>query len=144
MTTFTDYFEMNESKLIHARRSLEKDIERDKQKLKTINEVFEQRFGNIARDKLRDLGKDFGSTNIMVTNDIKLNVNFRKKIEWDQVGLMATLDTMDQEDARHYGKISVTIEERKYATAPPAIKTLLEPHRTVDLAGVTFKLEEVE
>jgi len=51
---------------------------------------------------------------------------------------------MDADDARHYGKISVTIEERKYTSAPPAIKALLEPHRTVDLAGVSFKLEEVE
>jgi len=81
----------------------------------------------------------------MIANNIKLNATFRKKVEWDQAGLMTTLDTqMDADDARHYGKISVTIEERKYTSAPPAIKALLEPHRTVDLAGVSFKLEEVE
>lgn len=144
MTSFTNYFEMSDSNLIKSRKSLEQELERSKEQLKIINEVFEQKFGNTARDRLREQGKDFGSTSIMVTNDIKLNVTMRKKVEWDQVGLMATLDTMDQQEARHYGKVSVTVEERKYSTAPPSIKALLEPHRTVDLAGVTFKLEEVE
>tara|TARA_R100001369_G_scaffold69778_1_gene97416 strand:- start:1749 stop:2183 length:435 start_codon:yes stop_codon:yes gene_type:complete len=144
MAEFTDYFEISEVELINFRKSLEKKIETDKQELKIINEAFEQRFGNIARNRLREQGKDFGSTSIMVTNNIKLNATFRKKVEWDQVGLMTALDTMDQQDARHYGKISVTIEERKYTSAPPAIKAKLEPHRTVELAGLTFKLEEVE
>ena len=144
MTSFTNYFEMSDSNLIKSRKSLEQELERSKEQLKIINEVFEHKFGNTARDRLREQGKDFGSTSIMVTNDIKLNATFRKKVEWDQVGLMKTLDTMDQQEARHYGKISVTVEERKYSTAPPSIKALLEPHRTVDLAGVTFKLEEVE
>lgn len=144
MAEFTDYFEISEVELINFRKSLEKKIETDKQELKIINEALEQRFGNIARNRLREQGKDFGSTSIMVTNNIKLNATFRKKVEWDQVGLMTALDTMDQQDARHYGKISVTIEERKYTSAPPAIKAKLEPHRTVELAGLTFKLEEVE
>ena len=144
MTSFTNYFEMDDQKLIESRKSLEKDMESLKKDLQTINEVFEHKYGNTARDKLREAGKDFGSTSFMIANNIKLNATFRKKVEWDQVGLMATLDTMDQQEARHYGKISVTVEERKYSTAPPSIKALLEPHRTVDLAGVTFKLEEVE
>ena len=144
MTSFTNYFEMDDQKLIESRKSLERDMESLKKDLQTINEVFEHKYGNTARDKLREAGKDFGSTSFMIANNIKLNATFRKKVEWDQVGLMATLDTMDQQEARHYGKISVTIEERKYSTAPPTIKAILEPHRTVDLAGVSFKLEEVE
>jgi hypothetical protein len=145
MTSFTNYFEMDDQKLIESRKSLEKDMESLKKDLQTINEVFEHKYGNTARDKLREAGKDFGSTSFMIANNIKLNATFRKKVEWDQAGLMTTLDTqMDADDARHYGKISVTIEERKYTSAPPAIKSLLEPHRTVDLAGVSFKLEEVE
>tara|TARA_R110000782_G_scaffold93985_1_gene177610 strand:- start:78 stop:488 length:411 start_codon:yes stop_codon:yes gene_type:complete len=136
---------MDDQKLIESRKSLEKDMESLKKDLQTINEVFEHKYGNTARDKLREAGKDFGSTSFMIANNIKLNATFRKKVEWDQAGLMTTLDTeMDADDARHYGKISVTIEERKYSTAPPTIKAILEPHRTVDLAGVSFKLEEVE
>ncbi len=145
MTSFTDYFEMSDQKLIESRRSLEREMESLKKDLQTINEVFEHKFGNTARHKLREAGKDFGSTSFMIANNIKLNATFRKKVEWDQVGLMTTLDTqMNADDARHYGKINVTVEERKYSSAPPFIKALLEPHRTVDLAGVTFKLEEVE
>ncbi len=145
MTSFTDYFEMSDQKLIESRRSLEREMESLKKDLQTINEVFEHKFGNTARDKLREAGKDFGSTSFMIANNIKLNATFRKKVEWDQVGLMTTLDTqMNADDARHYGKINVTVEERKYSSTPPFIKALLEPHRTVDLAGVTFKLEEVE
>ena len=106
MTSFTDYFEMSDQKLVQSRRSLEKEIESLKKDLQTINEVFEHKFGNTARDKLREAGKDFGSTSFMISNDIKLNATFRKKVEWDQTGLMTTLDTqMNADDARHYGKI---------------------------------------
>lgn len=145
MTSFTNYFEMDDQKLIESRKSLEKDMESLKKDLQTINEVFEHKYGNTARDKLREAGKDFGSTSFMIANNIKLNATFRKKVEWDQAGLMTTLDTqMDADDARHYGKISVTIEERKYTNAPPAIKALLEPHRTVEMASTTYELEEIE
>ena len=145
MTSFTNYFEMDDQKLIESRKSLEKDMESLKKDLQTINEVFEHKYGNTARDKLREAGKDFGSTSFMIANNIKLNATFRKKVEWDQAGLMTTLDTqMDADDARHYGKISVTIEERKYTSAPPAIKALLEPHRTVEMASTTYELEEIE
>ena len=145
MTSFVEYFEMDDQKLIESRKSLEKEMESLKKDLQTINEVFEHKYGNTARDKLREAGKDFGSTSFMIANNIKLNATFRKKVEWDQAGLMTTLDTqMDADDARHYGKISVTIEERKYTNAPPAIKALLEPHRTVEMASTTYELEEIE
>ena len=145
MTSFTNYFEMDDQKLIESRKSLEKDMESLKKDLQTINEVFEHKYGNTARDKLREAGKDFGSTSFMIANNIKLNATFRKKVEWDQAGLMTTLDTqMNADDARHYGKISVTIEERKYTNAPPAIKSLLEPHRTVEMSSTTYELEEIE
>ena len=145
MTSFVEYFEMDDQQLIKSRKSLEKEMESLKKDLQTINEVFEHKYGNTARDKLREAGKDFGSTSFMIANNIKLNATFRKKVEWDQTGLMTTLDTqMNADDARHYGKINVTVEERKYSSAPPFIKALLEPHRTVEIASTTYEIEEVE
>lgn len=80
MTSFATYFEMAESKLIESRKSLEKEMESLKKDLQTINEVFEHKYGNTARDKLREAGKDFGSTSFMIANNIKLNATFRKKL----------------------------------------------------------------
>ena len=60
MTSFTNYFEMSDSNLIKSRKSLEQELERSKEQLKIINEVFEHKFGNTARDRLREQGKDFG------------------------------------------------------------------------------------
>ena len=40
--------------------------------------------------------------------------------------LRETLGTMSDEDARHYGKLTFAVEERKFTAAPPAIKRILE------------------
>jgi len=49
---------------------------------------------------------------------------------------------MPEEDARHYGKLTLAVDERKYTAAPPAIRNLLEPCRTVEVGG--FTIEESE
>jgi hypothetical protein len=61
---------------------------------------------------------------------------------WDQNELGVALESMPEEDARHYGKLVLSVEERKYTAAPPAIKKVLEPCRTVEVGA--FSIEEVE
>ena len=145
-TMFQSYFEMDTKNLFQHRNELKEKYDIAKKELALINEVLDAKHYNEARNELASQNKNFGTVIINTdSNHLQMKVNVKKKVSWDQAGLMTTLDTqMDADDARHYGKISVTIEERKYTSAPPAIKALLEPHRTVDLAGVTFKLEEVE
>jgi len=145
-TMFQSYFEMDTKNLFQHRNELKEKYDIAKKELALINEVLDAKHYNEARNELASQNKNFGTVIINTdSNHLQMKVNVKKKVSWDQAGLMTTLDTqMDADDARHYGKISVTIEERKYTNAPPAIKALLEPHRTVDLAGVSFKLEEVE
>ena len=144
-TMFQSYFEMDTKNLFQHRNEIKEQSDTAKKELALINEVLDAKHYNEARNELASQNKNFGTVIINTdSNHLQMKVNVKKKVSWDQVGLMQALDTMDQEDARHYGKISVTVEERKYATATPAIKAKLEPHRTVDLAGVTFKIEDVE
>ena len=145
-TMFQSYFEMDTKNLFQHRNELKEKYDIAKKELALINEVLDAKHYNEARNELASQNKNFGTVIINTdSNHLQMKVNVKKKVSWDQAGLMTTLDTqMDADDARHYGKISVTVEERKYSTAPPTIKAILEPHRTVDLAGVSFKLEEVE
>jgi hypothetical protein len=56
--------------------------------------------------------------------------------------LRETLETMSDEDARHYGKLTFAVEERKFTAAPPAIKRILEECRTIENGRFTVELEE--
>jgi hypothetical protein len=143
---FQSYFEMDTKNLFQHRNELKEKYDIAKKELALINEVLDAKHYNEARNELASQNKNFGTVIINTdSNHLQMKVNVKKKVSWDQAGLMTTLDTqMDADDARHYGKISVTIEERKYTNAPPAIKALLEPHRTVEMASTTYELEEIE
>jgi len=145
-TMFHSYFEMDTKNLFQHRNELKEKYDIAKKELALINEVLDAKHYNEARNELASQNKNFGTVIINTdSNHLQMKVNVKKKVSWDQAGLMTTLDTqMDADDARHYGKISVTIEERKYTNAPPAIKALLEPHRTVEMASTTYELEEIE
>ena len=145
-TMFQSYFEMDTKNLFQHRNELKEKYDIAKKELALINEVLDAKHYNEARNELASQNKNFGTVIINTdSNHLQMKVNVKKKVSWDQAGLMTTLDTqMDADDARHYGKISVTIEERKYTSAPPAIKAFLEPHRTVEMASTTYELEEIE
>ena len=143
---FQGYFEMDTKNLFQHRNELKERYDTAKKELALINEVLDAKHYNDARNELARQNKNFGTVTIHTPNtNLQMKINVKKKVSWDQAGLMTALDTqMDAEDARHYGKVSVTVEERKYSNAPPAIKALLEPHRTVEMASTTYELEEVE
>ena len=52
---------------------IKKDIAHFKKYADLAHKRFEHKYGNTARDKLREAGKDFGSTSFMIANNIKLN-----------------------------------------------------------------------
>ena len=145
-TMFQSYFEMDTKNLFQHRNELKEKYDVAKKELALINEVLDAKHYNEARNELASQNKNFGTVIISTdSNHLQMKINVKKKVSWDQSGLLTTLDTqMDADDARHYGKISVTVEERKYSNAPPAIKALLEPHRTVEMASTTYELEEIE
>ena len=132
---------MNSRELFERREELKYVIADLKVELKDIEQQISDIFLDQTRDALRADGKDFGTTYIVAGNR-KLKATVRKKVVWDQDELGNVLQAMPEEDARHYGKLTIAVEERKYTAAPPAIKAALEPCRTVEVGG--FTIEEVE
>jgi hypothetical protein len=132
---------MNSSELFQRREELKFILSDLKAELKDIEDQISDMWLTVARDALRADGKDFGTTHIVAGNK-KLKAVVRKKVTWDQDELGKALQEMPENEARHYGKLTLAVEERKYTTAPPSIKEVLEPCRTVEVGG--FSIEEVE
>jgi len=132
---------MNSSELFQRREELKFILSDLKTELKDIEDQISDMWLTVARDALRADGKDFGTTHIVAGNK-KLKAVVRKKVTWDQDELGKALQEMPESEARHYGKLTLAVEERKYTTAPPSIKEVLEPCRTVEVGG--FSIEEVE
>ena len=132
---------MNSRELFERRDELKHVISELREELKDVDQQISDIFLDQTRDALRADGKDFGTTYIVAGNR-KLKATVRKKVGWDQDELGNVLQAMPEEDARHYGKLTMSVEERKYTAAPPAIKAVLEPCRTVEVGG--FTIEEVE
>ena len=131
---------MNSRELFERREELKYVIDGLREELKGVDQQIHDIFFTQASDALRADGKDFGTTYIIAGNR-KLKATVRKKVVWDQEELGNVLQAMPEEDARHYGKLTMSVEERKYTAAPPAIKAVLEPCRTVEVGG--FTIEEV-
>ena len=123
--------------LIEAKDELQKTQE----KIKAINNQITTRYQDAAQEKLHQQGKDFGSTTLYEGN-LKIQFDFKKKVEWDQDKLVTILNKLDTETAKHYATAKYTIPEAKYTNAPPEIKGVLSEARTVSLQGVSASIEE--
>lgn len=132
---------MDSNELFERRDELKEVVAGLRAELKDVEQQISDMFLDQARNALRADGKDFGTTYIVAGNK-RLKAVVRKKVTWDQDDLRDALDRMAPEDARHYGKLTFAVEERKYTTAPPGIKSALESCRTVEVGGLT--IEEVE
>ena len=131
---------MNSTELFVAREELKEQINMLKSELQDIEQQIKDMFYDQARDALRADGKDFGTAHMIAGNQ-KLKAKITKKVVWDQDKLGSVLEAMAPEDARHYGKLTLAIEERKYTAAPPAIRSLLEPCRSVEIGGFTVEVD---
>tara|TARA_A100000172_G_scaffold76847_2_gene60696 strand:+ start:636 stop:1049 length:414 start_codon:yes stop_codon:yes gene_type:complete len=135
---------MNDQELLQAKVALKRDIDSQKKKMEELNALLQARFFSEARDELQRDGKDFGTTTIFSEQDEKVKVAINKKVTWDQQALRDAFDSMDAEDARHYAKVTYSVDERKYTNAPPAIVSKLQPARTVEQGTVNVDLVQTE
>jgi len=136
-----DFLNMPLQDLFKYREDLKSQIQTLKDKQVLLNDDLAIRFGNSARNKLADDGKDYGTVTFN-EQGYKVKVSLRQKVSWDQEGLAQSLMGMNQDDARHYAKITYGIDERKYNNAPPGIKAKLQEHRTVELTGTSVDITE--
>ena len=139
-----NFYDMNDQELLQAKVALKRDIDRQKKEMEELNSLLQARFFSEARDELQRDGKDFGTTTIFSEQDQKVKVAINKKVTWDQQALRDAFDSMDAEDARHYAKITYSVDERKYTNAPPAIVAKLQPARTVEQGTINVDLVQTE
>ena len=139
-----NFYDMNDQELLQAKVALKRDIDRQKKEMEELNSLLQARFFSEARDELQRDGKDFGTTTIFSEQAQKVKVAINKKVTWDQQALRDAFDSMDAEDARHYAKVTYSVDERKYTNAPPAIVAKLQPARTVEQGTINVDLVQTE
>ena len=139
-----NFYDMNDQELLQAKVALKRDIDRQKKEMEELNSLLQARIFSEARDELQRDGKDFGTTTIFSEQDQKVKVAINKKVTWDQQALRDAFDSMDAEDARHYAKVTYSVDERKYTNAPPAIVEKLQPARTVEQGTINVDLVQTE
>jgi len=132
---------MNSIELFERREELKSITTDIRAELKDIEDQLSDLFLPLARDALRVSGKDFGTAHI-VEGNVAMKVNVGKKVTWDQDALRDTFNSMTPENAQHYAKLTYAVEERKYNTAPPAIKATLENARTTEVGRFTVEIED--
>lgn len=115
-----------------------------KRRKETFDALMVRLYGDKARFAYQIAKKDTGVVHIAASNTLNLTVDVDKDVKWDQTILRAALDAMTPDDARHYGKVAITVEEKKYTAAPPAIQTALQRARTVKPGKMKFTFAEVE
>ena len=137
-----DFQTMPIADVFRYREDLKQQLEHIKNKQADMNKQLELRFGNYAKEKLNNENKDYGSTTLN-EGGFKVKVTLRQKVTWDQDGLVQTfMNDLSEDDAKHYAKITYGVDERKYNSAPPAIKDKLQKHRTVQLMSTSIDITE--
>ena len=137
-----DFQTMPIADVFKYRENLKQQLEHIKNKQADMNKQLELRFGNYAREKLNNENKDYGSTTLN-EGGFKVKVTLRQKVTWDQDGLVQTfMNDLSEDDAKHYAKITYGVDERKYNSAPPAIKDKLQKHRTVQLMSTSIDITD--
>jgi len=122
-------------------KQLEQDVVEAQEKIKAVKSELEARYLDRAQNSLRQHGKDFGAVTVQ-DGMHKVKFNLRKRVEWDEGKLLNALNSMDEDTARHYAKVTYSIPEAKYSTAPPEIQARLSDARTVHLQGISVSIEE--
>ena len=137
-----DFQTMPIADVFRYREDFKQQLEHIKNKQADMNKQLELRFGNYAREKLNNDNKDYGSTTLN-EGGFKVKVTLRQKVTWDQDGLVQTfMNDLSEDDAKHYAKITYGVDERKYNSAPPAIKDKLQKHRTVQLMSTSIDITD--
>ena len=136
----TTYIANDLSPIYERRKEVMQKISDLQNELKVINNSLIQQFENEAESILASKGKDFGQVTLK-SDGFKITIDLKKRVDWDNEKLMSILDNMNNENAKHYATVKVTVSESKYQQAPPDIKAQLSEARTVYLQGKSVNIE---
>ena len=119
---------------------LDKDATLLKLRKDKLTCALNRKYGDDAHKARLDAGKDTGVVHLEDCGfDVAADVS--KTVKWDQTKLIAALDSMPTETAKHYAKAEFKVDERKYAAAPPDIQKILAPARAVVPGRETYTLK---
>lgn len=127
--------------LFEARDALKEEIANLRAKVKKIDDALKEKYLDTAREFLSHSNKDFGTV-VFYDGNTQIKAFVEKKVEWDQAKLANIFDNMSPEEAQHYAKLTLGVEERKYSSAPPSVKRALEEARTTSIGRFTVELKE--
>lgn len=102
--------------------------------------ALNRKYGEAAQQARLAAGKDTGVVHIE-DEGFDITAEVSKTVKWDQTKLVAVLDTLPQETAKHYAKAEFKVDERKYTAAPPDIQKLFASARTVVPGRTTYALK---
>lgn len=105
--------------------------------------AIERRYGDAVRKALADRQTDTGTIHI-ADNTFDVVVTVPKTVDFDQDKLIAALDAMPVDKARHYVKATYKVDERKFEAAPPDDRALLAPARTVRPGKPRFVFKAIQ
>ena len=131
----------NIADFIQYRDDLKTRINVLKRELADADESINEHFTPKARAKLAESGLDTGTVRLIEGNR-EYKISVAKKVTWDAEQLSQIFDEMDPDEARHYAKISLSVEERKFTAAPPHIQERLSAARTLEIGRVSVELVE--
>lgn len=101
------------------------------------------KYDDRVKAAFKDASKDTGTVHI--TDDgFDVEVEVKKSISWDSSILAQAFDAMPADEADHYCKCKLEVDERKYVAAPPQIRSLLEPARTMKAGKPTYAITRRE
>lgn len=106
-----------------------------------LHKAFEQRYAARASEALLRDGRDTGTVHF-ADGRFEVTVTRPKRVKWDDEKLRAALNSLSSEDARHYAKVEIKIDERKFAAAPPHVQGLFADARTVETGKATYCLTD--
>ena len=105
--------------------------------------ALNRKYGEASHRTRIAAGKDTGVVHLEDAGfDVAAEVG--KTVKWDQTKLIAALNSLPVETAKHYAKAEFKVDERKYAAAPPDIQKILAPARAVVPARETYTFKPKE
>jgi hypothetical protein len=107
-----------------------------------LTNVLDIRYRERADEIRKQQSKDTGTVRVQ-DNDFVVVAEAPKQVHWDRDKLADILDTFDPDTAKHFGKWTLTVEERKFSAATPEIQDALQPARTVSIGKTKYRLEPI-
>lgn len=117
-------------------------IKAAKRAVEHLAAALDARYREQVKSSLRAEQKDTGTVRFSDGNFLVI-ADTPKKVVWDQAKLREAFDALSDEEARHYAKVTIEIEEKKFSAAPPAVQKIFEPAREVRPGKTKIRLQRV-